>query len=408
MSPVSIVRLALAVCVIAAVAGCARPKPAPPPQAPVSTAPPANPVQLERAVIATVADVVAQLKRSGGVFDRLRPGAPVQGIIVDRFVDSVTGQATKSTRALDTLALNTLKIQHPELDAVAVSSANVAAGRVLLAGAIGLEPEPQGSTRRWRVHISATDVATRIVAATSSAWIEDKDLDTTPTAANAEAPVYLRDRALDAQIETARVKPGTTAAPAYLENLPRSVVTAEAEDLYEQKRYDEALAKFLSAASMRNEPSPRVHSGGYLTNMKLNRPSDAEREFGKLVEIGLESGSFAARFLFRVNSTEFVPDPTRRAEYAIWMRQISRTVAASRACATLVGHASRTGAEAYNDRLSLQRAEEVRRHLVRLEGTLSSRTTAEGKGFRENLVGSGTDDERDQLDRRVEIRSRSC
>src|SRR5205823_3919697 len=39
---------------------------------------------------------------------------------------------------------------------------------------------------------------------------------------------------------------------------------------------------------------------------------------------------------------------------------------------------------------------------------LASRTKASGMGFRENLVGTGTDDARDALDRRVEFKIAEC
>jgi hypothetical protein len=39
---------------------------------------------------------------------------------------------------------------------------------------------------------------------------------------------------------------------------------------------------------------------------------------------------------------------------------------------------------------------------------LGQRTTPSGKGFRENLVGSGSDDAVDALDRRVEFRIVPC
>ena len=39
---------------------------------------------------------------------------------------------------------------------------------------------------------------------------------------------------------------------------------------------------------------------------------------------------------------------------------------------------------------------------------LTGRLQPLGMGFRENLIGTGTDDLRDALDRRVEFRVRSC
>ena len=74
----------------------------------------------------------------------------------------------------------------------------------------------------------------------------------------------------------------------------------------------------------------------------------------------------------------------------------------------VVGHTSLTGSQAYNDRLSLQRAVYIKKRLDTESPELSARTKAAGMGFRENLVGTGTDDARDALDRRVEFKITEC
>lgn len=39
---------------------------------------------------------------------------------------------------------------------------------------------------------------------------------------------------------------------------------------------------------------------------------------------------------------------------------------------------------------------------------IGARAEASGRGFRENIVGTGTDDVRDEIDRRVEFRFSQC
>jgi outer membrane protein OmpA-like peptidoglycan-associated protein len=80
----------------------------------------------------------------------------------------------------------------------------------------------------------------------------------------------------------------------------------------------------------------------------------------------------------------------------------------AKACLNVVGHTSRTGSVPYNDRLSLQRAAYIKQRLEREAPQLAPRTRAAGMGFRENLVGTGTDDARDALDRRVEFKVIEC
>ncbi|MCM0788693.1 OmpA family protein, partial [Klebsiella pneumoniae] len=80
----------------------------------------------------------------------------------------------------------------------------------------------------------------------------------------------------------------------------------------------------------------------------------------------------------------------------------------ARVCMVIVGHTSRTGSEQTNDVLSLQRALYIQQRLAAESPALAQRTKASGKGWRENLVGSGTDNAVDALDRRVEFRVEPC
>ena len=88
----------------------------------------------------------------------------------------------------------------------------------------------------------------------------------------------------------------------------------------------------------------------------------------------------------------------------MWIRLIAR----EGACLTIVSHTSRTGTEQFNERLSLQRAVAMQRRIEAQAPETVGKLQAVGMGYRENIVGSGTDDLRDALDRRVEFKVRSC
>ena len=70
----------------------------------------------------------------------------------------------------------------------------------------------------------------------------------------------------------------------------------------------------------------------------------------------------------------------------------------------VIGHTDRVGTTQFNDGLSLQRAERVRRALVEL-GIASERIRTAGRGERELLV-STADDVPEPRNRRVEINVR--
>ena len=92
----------------------------------------------------------------------------------------------------------------------------------------------------------------------------------------------------------------------------------------------------------------------------------------------------------------------------MWMSQIAQRAAAQAACLQVVGHTSPTGPEPLNERLSVLRAENVKNRLERESLKLKGRVIASGVGSREKLVGTGTDDVRDALDRRVEFKVVPC
>jgi outer membrane protein OmpA-like peptidoglycan-associated protein len=152
----------------------------------------------------------------------------------------------------------------------------------------------------------------------------------------------------------------------------------------------------------------RVLNGIYLASWKLGRANEAEDAFGKVVALGLSNNNLGVKFLFNPGTINFWSDPQVSGPYGFWLRQIARQAAAARVCMDVVGHTSLTGSAAYNDRLSLQRAVYIKRRLDTEAPELTSRTRASGRGFRENLVGTGTDDARDALDRRVEFKLTGC
>ena len=69
---------------------------------------------------------------------------------------------------------------------------------------------------------------------------------------------------------------------------------------------------------------------------------------------------------------------------------------------------SRSGAEPLNERLSLQRSLQIRQQLVDRRKLLAKQITATGVGSSKAIVGSGTDDARDAVDRRVEFSVQDC
>ncbi len=77
-------------------------------------------------------------------------------------------------------------------------------------------------------------------------------------------------------------------------------------------------------------------------------------------------------------------------------------------CVDIVGHMTGAADEATNERVSQQRADAVRTRLVATAPALSDRSFAQGVGSRQTMIGFGSDDAKDALDRRVGLLLRGC
>jgi hypothetical protein len=136
--------------------------------------------------------------------------------------------------------------------------------------------------------------------------------------------------------------------------------------------------------------------------------AEAQEAFGKLVAYGIANQQLGVKFLFNPGSTVFWSETKISGPYPMWIHEIAKASADAKVCMDIIGHTSRTGSAAYNDTLSMQRARYIQQRLVGESTSLGDRTTPSGKGFRENIIGSGTDDAVDALDRRVEFKIVNC
>ena len=387
------------------IAACAAP---PPPERPVA---PSSELTFDAGVDYAIDDLLVQARRlpafnpAPGI---LKKEEPVRGVIaVDPAIDGNTGQQTIASKALDARLLQRAADKFAQFDVGAVNSAMLGKAQYVLAAT--LTPiDVKATSGTFRISLSLTDIKTGFVVAQSVARIRSEGVDTTPTAFYRDSPSLTKDRVVEGQIRTAQTPTGGAADEFYLSRLPINALISEGSRLYEAGNYAEALRYYESAAARPEGQQLRVLNGLYLANTQLGRTDEAEKAFAKIVSLGLATNSLSVKFLFRPGSLEFLADPKVSGPYAMWLRLVAREVAASKSCLTIVGHTSRTGAEQFNDRLSMQRAVAIQRRLETLAPDTASRLVSAGMGFRENLVGSGSDDLRDALDRRVEFKVRNC
>lgn len=146
----------------------------------------------------------------------------------------------------------------------------------------------------------------------------------------------------------------------------------------------------------------------YISLLKKGRDNEAQAVFARIIATGLAARQLNVTLLFAANSTAFWPDPVLQRRYASWLAELAHQTEASPHCLQIVGHASRTGKVEANRALSLRRAQAVRQIMLRQSPTLASRLTVVGAGFDQASATSGSDDERNAADRRVEFKVIDC
>lgn len=362
---------------------------------------PSREVTEEQPLDAAVSLIVDDLLKQAGpsILDRL----VARQVAIDPFLDGETGQQTVAAKKAEEMLLAQLTSRRSHLKVLPFRGEDVSKAEYLITGSL-----KRGANRGYVLTSSLTDRRVGLVIAQAAVPVQRASVDETPTRFFAESPSVVKDRVTEGYLKTAETPAGGTADPVYLSSVPTAAVLAEALDAYNAEQWEKALTYYTEASNRPDGAQLRVFNGIYLTNVQLGRHDAAEQAFARIVALGLATDNLAVRILFNPGGTEFWRDPRVSNAYPMWIRQISRETQAGGYCLTIVGHTSRTGAENVNARLSLARARVMREAMLREVPSLGNALRIDGKGSTQNIVGSGTDDVRDSLDRRVEFRAVSC
>jgi len=384
-------------------AGTAPAQPTPPP---ITSFPV---LDLDAAVLAAAESLLTNATAAGAA-----AASPVRRpLTIDPLIDASTGQQLQATRSMQARIGELVRTRHPAFDLQPFTAVTLAAAPLVLIGTlttIDAEGQPSAVADSYRVWLTLADLRSGTIVAKARARARSASVDATPMPSFRDAPVWAEDDATAAYVATCHGgKVGGPIPPAYLDRLLAAALTNDAIEAYDAGRYQEALETYAAAHSIAAGDQLRVLNGLYLANWKLGRHADAAAAFGDIVDYGIRQHRLAVKFLFRPGSTAFWPDPEVSGPYPVWLRQIAlRTSARDDVCVEITGHTSRTGPEPLNERLSLLRAEAIGRRLQAEAPTLAPRIITDGRGSRETLVGTGTDDAIDALDRRVEFRLPPC
>jgi outer membrane protein OmpA-like peptidoglycan-associated protein len=336
-----------------------------------------------------------------------QPGAVQESlnVMLIPFSDADSDQVPEISRRIEAVFFETGSKRFGKLNLARLTYQNIDRAAYIISGTIGLKTYPgkgaASGSKQYRVEGDVRKRATATILGQASVWIADQDLNYTPTAIYRDSPLYLKG----SRLRPPEKSQGKASREKYFDvSLETRAILIEGRMAYEKGDYEAARKLFSLAAERRDGQDLGTYAGLYLANSKLGRQAEADRAFRKVVSISVEKYRYlTAKYLFKVDSEEFLTNPGLKERYEDWIRHIGDYFQATDHCLRIVGHASRTGETDYNEHLSLKRAKAVQKRLSQTFPSVYERSTVEGKGFSQNIVGTGTDNERDELDRRVEL-----
>ena len=372
-----------------------------------------GPQSFEKAAADATDDLVAQTGKLPSFLARIEStlstpdaNSPRRSIVLDPMLDMITGQQTETTLLFERRVTQRMAAKFPQFQFLPFQAANLTKAQYLLTGTMTRVPTEAMPT--VRLSLALTDIRSGMVVAQASALARAENLDATPSRYYKDSPVLIKDKVVEGYARTTSTPAGQRADPYYMERIGVGTVITEATTLYNAERYQDALGQYQTALATPQGQQLRAESGLYLTSIKLGHVAEAEQSFGRIVALGIAYNELGVKFLFNPGSVEFWSDPKISGAYQMWLRQIARGTVAAGSCMTIVGHTSKSGPAAVNDALSLKRAATIRQRLANEQLVLATKIKAEGMGFRQNIVGSGTDNGFDVLDRRVEFKIVPC
>jgi outer membrane protein OmpA-like peptidoglycan-associated protein len=376
------------------------PAPSPPAAAPAAPPPPPPVLPFDDAV-ANAAHAVFKNAPAPDV----GPGM----VVIDPLVDGMTGYQSKATRSIQDRISAIVRQDFPGYSVQRITPESLKQQPRVLVGTftpVNAQMKTSGEREAYRFCLVMGDLKTGKIVAKSVARARLDDADSTPTAVFSDSPVWTDDPNVQAYIATCQAsKVGDPIKPEYFDGLLAAALVSEAQDAYGEGHYAEALDLYATARKTPAGDQLRVYNGIYVTLLKLGRTEQATAAFRDLVDFGLRRKRLAVKFLFRPGSVRLVTDNNKLSgSYGLWLQLIATEAVASQACLQITGHTSPTGPAAMNDSLSQLRAEYVQSRLEGDAPQLKKRTVATGVGSRENLIGTGRDDDTDVLDRRVELK----
>jgi outer membrane protein OmpA-like peptidoglycan-associated protein len=335
----------------------------------------------------------------------LNVARPTQSTVpVEEFFSTQSAEVSTSGRALQQQLASTLSSTFAPMKFVPLDTASASTAQwVLLANYATPGPNENLPAGKWvRLQIAMVESSTSRVLTRIDTYLDAAQFNAEPTQFFKDAPMYFTDERHRQRVGAMSGQPQLIANSLQIQSELSDAIAA-----YEASRFAEAEQGFIKVRALAAN-HPGALTGLYQTYWKLGRKSEAEQAFSDLVAAGIDAGSLSVKLLFKVGGTAFVDSADLSTQYRLWLKSVGQVASSKDRCVDVTGHASKSGAADYNDRLSLQRAESIVALIAQTSRDARTRFKSAGRGFQETIVGTGANDATDAIDRRVEFKVKNC
>ena len=328
-------------------------------------------------------------------------------LLLGGFPQASTAEAMVSGHHLRDLLLLDLRQTMPDTAVARLEEAGDLPSALMLHGVVSYLPgtSTENESSWFKIAYAVRTYPDADVLLSGSALVNARHFDATPTRFYKDAPIYF---ASEQQKELVALASAESGDAGMQRAMRRSLAYESARGAYEREQYEVAARRFEEILEQGDSEDLLALSGRFQSLWQLARKDEAEQVFGRLIDVAIARDALSIKFLFAVQQDDFDRRSPLYQQYPMWIRQVARGMLASRLCFEIKGHSSRSGTAAYNDALSSARAQRVLRYMTSAQPQLASRVSARGYGFRENIIGSGSDDAGDAIDRRVDFAEVGC
>lgn len=368
-------------------------------------------MEFEQGIKALADNIAEQLEKSSidNIFNKVVNNSradhkQLKKIAIDPFVDVESGYPVKANVVIKDIVSK--KIGNRFAITGEMDPENLEGSEYVLNGMITLEDKTGQKSKDYKVFATVFEKASGKVLASASVYI--RSVDTTPMDIYKDSPVFLKGQNYKDHVNSVRKTPGSTITKGYNDRLRSKAMLVKGDMLYDQQEFNKSLAYYNQVAGGQSEQELEVLNGQFTNLVKKGQLESAESVYVKLLKASIdETNGIANKIIFAPSSS--TPLESNFSLYNIYIRQIANLVAEKPGCSVqIIGHSSRSGSDIYNINLSKQRAEWIQHQMAVFAPNSRMKTQTMGRGFKENIVGSGKDDITDAIDRRVEFKFSQC